>query len=269
MPSKRSPPDSNTKSSKAPKPAGRPTHRRGHHRPSSQTETTPRLTSPLPKRVFCRTPPNLGRADTYTPTRRSAAGAPCVSSKTNNASYTHQSHHSTTAAPKPQKQDTMDIQIEDELRDTIFHDPKFIERFLSGADDKLQAIDEHCRANDADYNETGQWSWPERVSEENHLYQPILDILNKIKKAVDVVHGSPPNLVPRSDDEPSQPEPFIDNHLYPIDSDLDNTAKIKPDLVLFQDDHRHWENVRMPVEVKQLPGHHKAGMKQLSRYARA
>ncbi|KAG8729066.1 hypothetical protein FRC11_009591 [Ceratobasidium sp. 423] len=267
MPSKRSSPDSNTKSSKAHKPADRPTRRRGYHSANTKTETTPRFTASLPKRVFCPTPPRPGQADTSTPRRRSTAGAPSVSSKTNHASYTHQSHHSTTAAPKPHKQDTMDIQIEDELRDTIFHDPKFIERFLSGVDDKLQAINEHCHANDPDYNETGRWSWPERVSHENQLYQPILDILNKIKRAVDAVHGSPPNLVPRSDDEP--PQPFIDNHLYPIDSDLANASKIKPDLVLFQDEHHHWENVRMPVEVKRLPGHHKAGMKQLSRYARA
>ncbi|KAG8737456.1 hypothetical protein FRC11_002035, partial [Ceratobasidium sp. 423] len=131
MPLKCGPPDSNTKSSKAPKPAGCLTHRRGHHRANSQTETTLRFTTPLPKHVFCPTPPRPGQADTSTPRHRSAAGAPCVSSKTNNASYTHQSHHSTTAAPKPQKQDTMHIQIKEELCDMIFHDPKFIEWFLS------------------------------------------------------------------------------------------------------------------------------------------
>ncbi|KAG8726715.1 hypothetical protein FRC11_014655, partial [Ceratobasidium sp. 423] len=261
--------DSNAKSCRSRKPADRPTRRRGYHCPSSQTETTPRLTAPLPKRVFCSTPPRLGRADTGTPSRRSAGDAPCVSSKTNHASYTQQSHQSMTAAPKSWKQDTMDIQIEDELRDTIFHDPNFVQRFLSSADEKLQAIDEHCRTNDPDYNNTSQWSCPERVSQENHLYQPILDILNKIKRAVDVVHGCPPNLVPRSGGEPLEHELFIDNHLSAIDSDLANTSNIKPDIVLFQDDHRHWEDMRMPVEVKQLPGHHKAGMKQLSRYARA
>ncbi|CAE6483210.1 unnamed protein product [Rhizoctonia solani] len=269
MPSKSGPPGSNTKSSRAREPAARPIRRRGHHLVASQTETPPKSTTPPPKCVFYSTPTNVGQADTYTPTRRSAAGTPCVSSKTNNASYTHRSHRSMAAAPKPHMQDTMDIQIQEELRDTIFHDPNFVQTFLPSADDKLQAIEEHCRTNDHHYNNTGRWSWPERVTREDQLYQPVLSILNKIKRAVDDVHGSPPDLVPRSDDEPSQPEPFIDNNLHAIASDLGNTAKIKPDLVLFQDDQRHWENVRMPVEVKRLPGHHKAGMKQLSRYARA
>ncbi|KDN41002.1 hypothetical protein RSAG8_07708, partial [Rhizoctonia solani AG-8 WAC10335] len=129
----------------------------------------------------------------------------------------------------------MEIQIEDELRDTIFHDPKFLERFLSGDDDKLHAIDEHCRANDAHYNDTGRWVFPETVSDERQLYQPIVNILNRIKKAVDDVCGYPPSLVSQSDDNSSEPERFIDNHLYAIDSDLANTSHIKPDHVLFQD----------------------------------
>ncbi|KAL5632405.1 hypothetical protein ACGC1H_005387 [Rhizoctonia solani] len=163
----------------------------------------------------------------------------------------------------------MEMQIEDELRDTIFHDPKFVERFLCGDKDKLHAINEHCRANDPHYDNTERWSFPESFSDERQLYQPIVNILNTIKKAVDDVHGFPSSLVSQSDDNPSEPEPFLDKHLSAIDSDLANTSHIKPDLVLFQDEHRHWETVRMPIEVKRLSGHHKAGMKQLSRYARA
>ncbi|KDN38424.1 hypothetical protein RSAG8_09518, partial [Rhizoctonia solani AG-8 WAC10335] len=162
----------------------------------------------------------------------------------------------------------MDIHLESELRDTNFHDPKFVERFLSGAAEKLQAIEQHCRASDRDYNK-GRWSLPKRVSHEEQLYQPIANILNRIKNAVDNVHGYSPSMTLDSDSEHSTPELFINNHDRAINSDLDNTSKIKPDLVLFQDSHPHWESVRMPVEVKRLPGHHKAGMKQLSRYARA
>ncbi|KAL5632404.1 hypothetical protein ACGC1H_005386 [Rhizoctonia solani] len=163
----------------------------------------------------------------------------------------------------------MDIQIEDELRNTIFHDPKFVERFLSGDEDKLRAVDKHCRANDPHYDNTGQWSFPESVSYERQMYRPIANVLNGIKRAVDEVHGFPPHLVHQSGDNPTESELFLDNHLNTINSDLANTLNIKPDLVLFQDEHRHWETVRMPIEVKRLPGHHKAGMKQLSRYARA
>jgi hypothetical protein len=105
------------------------------------------------------------------------------------------------------------------------------------------------------------------VSDEKELYAPVLKVLNTIKKAVDDVHGSPEALVPGL--ENVEPELIIDNNKYPINSDLANTQYIKPDLVLFQDAQRHWENVRLPIEIKRLPGHHKVGMKQLSRYARA
>ncbi|CAE7191954.1 unnamed protein product [Rhizoctonia solani] len=64
---------------------------------------------------------------------------------------------------------------------------------------------------------------------------------------------------------------FIDNSKYSIPSDRAETELIKPDLVLFEveEKHKHWEHVRLPIEVKKLPGHQKAAMKQLSRYARA
>ncbi|KAG8688343.1 hypothetical protein FRC11_005599, partial [Ceratobasidium sp. 423] len=257
-------------SNSKPQPTKQPiAHRiRGFARAISQTEATPRPVAPLPKRPFRSTPaPQTGQANTNTPNRRATAG-PCISSKSAQASYAHPSHQSMTAAPRPVKQSTMDIHLESELRDTIFHDPKFVE-LLSGAADKLQAIDEYCRANDRDYNNTGRWSFPKQISEEEQLYQPIVNILNTIKKAVDGAHGSSSNPPLNSSDERTKPELFINTHAHAIDSDLDNTAKIKPNLVLFQDSHRHWEDVRMPVEVKKLSGHHKAGMKQLSRYARA
>ncbi|KEP54020.1 kinase domain protein [Rhizoctonia solani 123E] len=108
---------------------------------------------------------------------------------------------------------------------------------------------------------------PEHVPSENALYDPIVNILNTIKRAVDHVHPPPPSPITGAPDE--LPQLFIDSHKFAIPSDLADTNQIKPDLVLFQDSHRHWENVRIPVEVKTSPGLHKAGMKQLSRYARA
>ncbi|KAG8687923.1 hypothetical protein FRC11_006370 [Ceratobasidium sp. 423] len=165
--------------------------------------------------------------------------------------------------------EAVDAYIEYRLRDAIFHDPKFLERFLSGPAEKLQPIEEHCRTNNQYYKKTGQWPFPKRTSVKTQLYRPIVDVLNTIKKAVDHVCGFQPNPVSESSGKPLKPERFIDNHLNAIDSDSSDstTSAIKPDIVLFQDSHRHWEDVRMLVEVKRSPGHRKAGMKQLSRYA--
>ncbi|CCO37270.1 hypothetical protein BN14_11425 [Rhizoctonia solani AG-1 IB] len=172
-----------------------------------------------------------------------------------------------TNRSKAHQQSTMELQLEDELRNVIFHDAKFIDHFLAGDNDKLTKVVKHCRKQDQQLKRKKKWSIPERVSDEKELYAPVLKVLNTIKKAVDDVHGFPEAMVPSLEDV--EPEVIIDNHKYPINSDLANTQLIKPDLVLFQDAQRHWENVRLPIEIKRLPGHHKVGMKQLSRYARA
>ncbi|KAG8731213.1 hypothetical protein FRC11_004725 [Ceratobasidium sp. 423] len=223
-----------------------------------------------PQAVTSPTPPSLIRtANGNTPSRRGAAGtpsAPSASSRNSRASYTPQTEI-TTAAPRAITQPEMDAFIESELRNAIFHDPNFVERFLSGATDKLQRIEEHCRSSHQDYNHTREWPMPERVPIEEVLYEPILNVLNTIKQAVDHVYPPSPSPVAGAPDEP--PQLFLDGSNSIIRSDLVDAAQIKPDLVLFQDSHRHWENVRIPIEVKTSPGLHKAGLKQLSRYARA
>ncbi|KAL5636331.1 hypothetical protein ACGC1H_004967 [Rhizoctonia solani] len=186
----------------------------------------------------------------------------------------------------------MDRFIESELHNAIFHDPKFIDRFLSGDTTKLDQVHEKCRSLDTHYSRNGQWKLPSTIKTEKSLYTPVLDILNTIKTAVDTVnlptHTSPTSrdrgpAIPdssdplTSDDDPSgdfipdQPQ-FINTSTYTIRSDRSETELIKPDFVLFEDvddKHKHWEHVRMPIEIKKLTGYHKAAMKQLSRYARA
>ncbi|CEL58530.1 hypothetical protein RSOLAG1IB_08622 [Rhizoctonia solani AG-1 IB] len=161
----------------------------------------------------------------------------------------------------------MDLQLEDELRNAVFRDPKFIKYFLSGDNGKLMDVLKYCSKHDYLFKRKKRWWIPTRVLEERKLYAPVLRILNTIKKAVDDVHGPPEDLVPSLGH--AETERIVDSHNYPIDSDLADTQIIKPDLVLFQDAQRHWENVRLPIEIKRLPGHHKVGMKQLSRYAQA
>ncbi|CAE6477859.1 unnamed protein product [Rhizoctonia solani] len=210
----------------------------------------------------------IGTANTNTPNRRSASSrsTPLASARNSRASYIPQTEI-ITAAPRVVTQPEMDVYIESELHNAIFHDPNFVERFLSGAANKLGDIEEHCRTSNEHYDRKHEWMLPENIPEEKALYEPILNILNTIKQAVDHVHPPPPSPVAGAPDEP--PQLFINGHRSIIASDLVDTALIKPDLVLFQDSHRHWENVRMPIEVKTSPGLHKAGMKQLSRYARA
>ncbi|CAE6415726.1 unnamed protein product [Rhizoctonia solani] len=257
-----------TKDLQTAKPA-QPHKKRGYPDHILGTKRSASPISPPRIRATQSTPAGLGLAVTHTPYRRSTGSVPYPSSKLNQASHTHESHSTTTAAPKAAKQPEMEIQLELELRDTIFHDPKFVERFLSGPADKLEKIVErlHRRGySTRSSNRNVSWSLPEHIPDEKVLYTPIKEILNKIKRQVDSVHDPLPSLAPV---EHSTPQRFIDNHNNPIKSDLDNTSNIKPDLVLFQDTHRHWEDVRMPIEIKRLPEYHKAGIRQLSRYARA
>ncbi|KEP48310.1 putative kinase domain protein [Rhizoctonia solani 123E] len=183
----------------------------------------------------------------------------------------------------------MDKYIESELHNAIFHDPNFIDRFLSGDASKLDRVHKECQRLDSNYCNNDQWKLPPVIRTEKSLYSPVLHILNTIKKAVDTVSPPAPiNIPPRnrksdnsnpltSDDDPSDdfvPEQpmFIDTSRYIIPSDRAETRLIKPDLILFEDvedNQRHWEHVRMPIEIKKLTGYHKAAMKQLSRYARA
>ncbi|CAE6399846.1 CRISPR-associated endonuclease Cas9 [Streptococcus mutans UA159] [Rhizoctonia solani] len=200
------------------------------------------------------------------------------------------SKQDTSASPAPITQIQMDRFIESELHNAIFHDPKFIDRFLSGDTAKLDQVHQKCRKLDSHYKKRGKWLLPKSIQAENSLYGPVLNILNTIKEAVDSIN--PPSPSPSSshkpanadstnpltsDDDPSedfipdQPE-FIDTSAYTIRSDRAETKLIKPDLALFEEveeKYRHWEHLRMPIEIKKLAGYHKAAMKQLSRYARA
>ncbi|EUC60476.1 WD40-repeat protein (notchless protein), related protein, putative [Rhizoctonia solani AG-3 Rhs1AP] len=233
-----------------------------------------------------------GQASTNTPFRASSALSISASTAKSNPSYVDTSRQSASATPAPATQIQMDKFIESELHNAIFHDPKFIDRFLSGDVAKLDRVHEKCRNLDDYYDKNGRWKLPSTIRTEKSLYAPILDILNTIKAAVDTVnpatHAGP---VPRdrdpaildnsnpltSDDDPSgdfipeQPQ-FSNTSTYTIRSDRSETELIKPDFVLFEDvddKHKHWEHARMPIEIKKLAGYHKAAMKQLSRYARA
>ncbi|CCO33854.1 hypothetical protein BN14_07940 [Rhizoctonia solani AG-1 IB] len=189
MPAKHNTTNSNPQVSKSSRPACEPRQTRGF-----LSRKTPTATAPLPGRLFCSTPPRLSQSITDTPSFRSSAGAIRTLTKSTPASYTHKDHQSLTAGSKAHQQSAMELQLEDELRDVIFHDPKFIDHFLAGDNDKLTKIVKHCRKQDQQLKRKKKWSIPARVSDEKELYAPVLKVLNTIKKAVDDVHGSPEAL---------------------------------------------------------------------------
>jgi hypothetical protein len=156
----------------------------------------------------------------------------------------------------------MDAFIESQTHNVIFHDPKFVDRFLSGDQAKLEAIEEYCQKNNAYYGKHHEWELPE-ITSERCLYEPVLEILNTIKRGV---HSLPTCTNPFG--------LFQDRSLQWIkcsesDEYWSEATLIKPDLVLFEEPREHWETVRMTVEIKKLRSYQKVAMKQLTRYARA
>jgi hypothetical protein len=75
----------------------------------------------------------------------------------------------------------MEVYIESEMYNAIFHDPKFVGHYLSGNQEKSEAVDEYCPENNRHYRERGEWELPNTITNESCLYQPILDILDTIK----------------------------------------------------------------------------------------
>ncbi|KAG8708305.1 hypothetical protein FRC08_018970 [Ceratobasidium sp. 394] len=145
----------------------------------------------------------------------------------------------------------MDRFLESEMQGAIFCDPNFVRNFLTVDSTRLQAVLENCQSQlDAVYLR-------KNITQEDQLYEPIRRVLNVIKQAVD--GGS----------DASHSFPFVDVSAEPIACHYDDMAGIRPDLVLFDGPTRHWETVRLPIEVKTQETFLKVGMKQLTRYARA
>ncbi|KAG8706884.1 hypothetical protein FRC08_000812 [Ceratobasidium sp. 394] len=132
-----------------------------------------------------------------------------------------------------------------------FCDPKFVDNFLTVDSTRLQTVLDHCKG-DLDHSH-----FQEHMTRERQLYDPICGVPSIIKQAVD---GVPDfyNLFA-----------FGDVSAQPIPSHHDDTAGIKPDLALFDGPIRHWETMRMPIEVKRQAMYLRTGMKQLTRCARA
>ncbi|KAB5588779.1 CRISPR-associated endonuclease Cas9 [Ceratobasidium theobromae] len=228
-------------------------------------------------------------ATTNTPVRTTSSrtGGKSRASRANKSGGSRATHSrihvSEPAAPRAINQPAMDVLIEAEMRDAILHDPKFIEHFLSGDSNLLDRVVQRCSSSEAYNQDKREWKIPAKIPQEQVLYTPVQNILNAIKHAVDHSINSDGNDIQDSSDHEdsstnSSGDPddvsiwttFRDTSNNPIPSDDADTAGLEPDLTLFEHvTYRHWETLRMPVEIKRLAGHHKHGMKQLSRYARA
>ncbi|KAG8722510.1 hypothetical protein FRC09_006159 [Ceratobasidium sp. 395] len=167
--------------------------------------------------------------------------------KTTNPSHTLDDG-TTIAAPEVPKQSQIDALLKAEMEDAIFCDPNFIKNFLTVDSTRLKTALERCK------RDLDNFRFP-TITKERQLYEPLARLLSRIRRAVN------------SDAE--QSSQFLDVSSTAIPSHGQDTAGIKPDLVLFDDTTQHWETVRMPIEVKTKATHLKVGMKQLTRYARA
>ncbi|KAG9118422.1 hypothetical protein FRC07_007074, partial [Ceratobasidium sp. 392] len=136
-----------------------------------------------------------------------------------------------------------------ELRGHLFCDLDFVKKYLSVDSVKLKTALDRCAP------ELDAFRFPE-ARRESEFYEPIASVLNTIKQATE------------TDPEESYPLPFVDVHSEPIPSHEKDTDGIRPDLVMFEMEARHWETVRMTVEVKAKSTHLKVGMKKLAEYAR-
>ncbi|KAG8745175.1 hypothetical protein FRC10_008628 [Ceratobasidium sp. 414] len=206
-----------------------------------------------------------GQARTTTPRRagstqhtRESSGNTDAASRSSRPSKFHTTdtaYSRTSATPlataTPHEQHEMDRLLESEMEGAIFCDFNFVDKFFTVDTTRLQTVLDDCKGD------LDGFRFREHITRERQLYNPIRELLNTIKRAVDGV--------PDLDNLPA----FVDVSAEPILSHCDDTAGIKPDLALFDGSTRHWETMRMPIEVKRQETYLKTGMKQLTRYARA
>ncbi|KAF8760332.1 other FunK1 protein kinase [Rhizoctonia solani] len=217
----------------------------------SKPSATPRKTAASRNQV--------GTADTNTPfrsgsaqrTKESAGNSRSISKS---LPATDIGTSTTPAGAPTLTQVEMGKYITDEMHGGIFCDPNFVANFL--APEKLKTLLDQAVSGGSGGPNT-------RLSRnplgEREVYRPIVEVLNRIKLSVDEVRRRHQlgTLGPR----------FIDCHSQSIFSKDPKMSRIKPDLVMFEDNHKSWETLMMPIEVKSKHTYLKVGMKQLAQYA--
>ncbi|KAG8785959.1 hypothetical protein FRC12_017023 [Ceratobasidium sp. 428] len=154
----------------------------------------------------------------------------------------------TSQAPEKKEIEEM---LRAELEGAIFHDPNFVKNYLTVNQARLDTVLNRCE------NALENYTFPS-IRAEPDLYQPIAWILNQIKQAVDDNAGQNRSV-----------SAFLPVDSEPIPAHWEDTTGNKPDIVLFDGETRHWETVRMSMEVKKDASRFNEGLIQLARYARA
>jgi hypothetical protein len=154
-----------------------------------------------------------------------------------------------------------------ELEGAVFIDENFVEHFLSGDPERLAGVLDYCEDSPM-YD--GGWLVPQG-GPESTLYGPVVEVLNTIKRAVENDMHTDGSDDPHTNEDEQHglaPPVFLDHSARTIPGDDSDSTTIKPDIVLFEGHHEHWESVRMTIEVKKEQKSIREGMRQLSRYTR-
>ncbi|KAH7338967.1 hypothetical protein B0J17DRAFT_717399 [Rhizoctonia solani] len=151
-----------------------------------------------------------------------------------------------------------DIPVEKEICGNLFHDPKFIERFLSGPSTKLDTILKYCRTSNVYAQRANSWNPTTRITRRSGFEPPLLKLLNTIIRGTHAATSSDLNVAPAL---------FID---WPAENPPTDVKKHQiPDYILCDSITRDWPGVRTAVKLMSRPGHRKMGMVHLAGYAKA
>ncbi|KAG8702062.1 hypothetical protein FRC09_004970 [Ceratobasidium sp. 395] len=169
-----------------------------------------------------------------------------------NPSFTVDDGTTCIATSQAPKQEDIEEMLKVELEGAIFHDPNFVKNYLTADQSRLETVLDRCE------EALDGYAFPTNIQKEDDLYDSIAWVLNQIKQAVDHNAG-----------QKCSTSAFLPVGLTPIPAHWEDTTGNKPDIVLFDGETRHWENVRMPIEVKKDATRFNEGIIQLARYARA
>ncbi|KAG8775186.1 hypothetical protein FRC12_001620 [Ceratobasidium sp. 428] len=166
-------------------------------------------------------------------------------------SYTRNDRTTSIATSQVPKAEEIEALLQAEMDGAIFHDPNFVKNFLTVDSARLETVLGRCK------DTLDRFEFP-KIKIETELYDPVVQVLNTIKQAIDG----------RQTQNPATPG-FLDSHAVTIPAHGEDTTGNKPDLALFDGTTQHWERVRVPIEVKLSSEGFDSGLMQLARYVRA
>ncbi|KAF8596794.1 hypothetical protein BDV93DRAFT_527840 [Ceratobasidium sp. AG-I] len=162
------------------------------------------------------------------------------------------------ATTETSRQNTILSRLRAELNGAVLHDPGFFEK-LSCDNAQLHHILASCPLFD---NERDSWRSPAGTGMEKQFYEPTLQILNAIGKAVHLLGTSGQPYIP-----------FINQSTRLLESNFPG-MQTAPDIIKCErgeviDQLIHWHDVHLFIEVKKGKSEINNAIQQSARYARA